>query len=113
MKQTNTFIVLRDKEGNYLAEFQNNERVLAYSEKWSDDIEDALNIPEEYYYGKDKEKYLIMAKMFDAEPIKVQAEYTLTTLDGQELPEPVKTEEDELEAMFNRLLFSAANAAKV
>ncbi len=35
-----------------------------------------------------------MAMLFDAEPIKVQAEYTLTTLDGQELAEPVKDTED-------------------
>ncbi|MFM0683374.1 hypothetical protein [Streptococcus suis] len=103
MKKTNTFIVLRDKEGNYLAEFQNNERVLAYSVKWSDDIEDALNIPEEHYYGKDHERCLAMAMMFDAEPIKVQAEYTLTTLDGQEPAEPVKDTED-VEDSIKKLL---------
>lgn len=94
MKQTNTFIVLRDEEGNFLASYKNNEHVLAYSAGWSSDIEDALKIPEEYYHGKDHERYLAMAMMFDAEPIKVQAEYTLTTLDGQELAEPVKDTED-------------------
>ncbi|HFU4488707.1 TPA: hypothetical protein ACGPBC_000691 [Streptococcus suis] len=94
MKQTKTFIVLRDKKGNFLTNYKNNEHVLAYSAGWSSDIEDALKIPEEFYYGKDHERYLAMAKMFDAEPIKVQAEYTLTTLDGQELTEPVKDTED-------------------
>ncbi|HEM6505058.1 TPA: hypothetical protein U2E32_000872 [Streptococcus suis] len=113
MKQTNTFIVLRNKKGDYLASYKNNKHVLAYSAGWSSDIEDALKIQEKWYYGKDHERYLAMAMMFNAEPIKVQAEYTLTTLDGQEPAEPVKTEEDELEAMFNRLLSSAANAAKV
>ncbi|HEL2527622.1 TPA: hypothetical protein TZ304_002196 [Streptococcus suis] len=63
MKQTNTFIVLRDKEGNYLA----------------------------------------MVKMFDAELIKVHAEYTLTTLDGQEPFEPVKDSED-VKDSFKKLL---------
>ncbi|MFM0675535.1 hypothetical protein [Streptococcus suis] len=94
MKQTNTFIVLRDKEGNYLASYKNNKHALAYSADWTSDIEDALKIPEEYYHGKDHERYLAMAMMFDAEPIKVQAEYTLTTLDGQEPSEPVKDTED-------------------
>lgn len=94
MKQTNTFIVLRDKEGNFLASHKNSKHVLAYSAGWSSDVEDALKIPEEYYYGKDHEKYLAMAMLFDAEPIKVQAEYSFTTLDGQEPAEPVKDTED-------------------
>ncbi|HEM5975771.1 TPA: hypothetical protein U2B24_000713 [Streptococcus suis] len=94
MKQTNTFIVLRNKKGDYLSSYKNNEHVLAYSAGWSSDVEDALKIPEEYYYGKDHEKYLTMAMLFDAEPIKVQAEYTLTTLDGQEPAESVKDTED-------------------
>ncbi|MDY5634834.1 MAG: hypothetical protein SPF57_00485 [Streptococcus orisratti] len=94
MKQTNTFIVLRDKEGNYLASYKNNEHVLAYSAGWVSGVEDALEIPEEHYHGKDHEKYLAMAMLFDAEPIKVQAEYTLTTLDRQEPAEPVKDTDD-------------------
>ncbi|HEM3668999.1 TPA: hypothetical protein U1C92_000510 [Streptococcus suis] len=94
MKQTNTFIVLRDEKGDYLASYKNNKHVLAYSAGWSSDVEDALKIPEEYYYGKDHEKYLAMAMLFDAELIKVQAEYTLTTLDGQEPAEPVKDTDD-------------------
>ena len=94
MKQTNTFIVLRDEKGDYLASYKNNKHVLAYSAGWSSDVEDALKIQEEYYYGKDHEKYLAMAMLFDAEPIKVQAEYTLITLDGQEPAEPVKDTED-------------------
>ncbi|NQK13408.1 hypothetical protein HO522_09915 [Streptococcus suis] len=94
MKQTNTFIVLRDKEGNYLAGYKNNPQVLAYSADWVSAINEALTIPEKYFYGEDNERYLAMAMMFDAEPIKVQAEYTLTTLDGQELAEPVKDTED-------------------
>ncbi|MCK3928101.1 hypothetical protein HCB75_09620 [Streptococcus suis] len=94
MKQTNTFIVLRNKKGDYLSSYKNNEHVLAYSAGWSSDVEDALKIPEEYYYGKDHEKYLVMAMLFGAEPIKVQAEYALTTLDGQEPSEPAKDTED-------------------
>ncbi|MFI3098319.1 hypothetical protein [Streptococcus suis] len=94
MKQTNTFIVLRDEKGDYLASYKNNKHVLAYSAGWSSDVEDALRIPEEWYHGEHREKYLAMAKLFNAEPIKVQAEYTLTTLDGQGPSEPVKDTED-------------------
>ncbi|MFI3079019.1 hypothetical protein [Streptococcus sp. 2021WUSS124] len=104
MKQTNTFIVLRDKKGDYLSSYKNNKHVLAYSAGWSSDIEDALKIPEEYYYGKDNKQYLAMAKMFEAEPIKVQAEYTLTTLDGQEPSEPVEESNNELEGHIKQLL---------
>ncbi|HFI2472193.1 TPA: hypothetical protein ACGO11_000522 [Streptococcus suis] len=104
MKQTNTFIVLRDEKGNYLSSYKNNKHVLAYSAGWSSDIEDALKIPEEYYYGKDNEKYLAMAILFDAELIKVQAEYTLTTLDGQEPSEPVKDETDEAKTLIEKML---------
>ncbi|HEL1563257.1 TPA: hypothetical protein TZS89_001792 [Streptococcus suis] len=103
MKQTNTFIVLRNKKGDYLASYKNNKHVLAYSAGWSSDIEDALKIQEKWYYGKDHERYLAMAMMFDADPIKVQAEYTLTTLDGQELAEPVKDTED-VKDSFKKLL---------
>lgn len=105
MKQTNTFIVFRNKAGKFLAEYKNKEYVLAYSADWTDDIAKALTIPEEFYHGRDNERYLAMAMMFNAEPIKVQAEYTLTTLDGQEPSEPVKDDEDELKALFGKLLF--------
>ncbi|HEM5295762.1 TPA: hypothetical protein U1381_000686 [Streptococcus suis] len=103
MKQTNTFIVLRNKKGDYLASYENNEHALAYSAGWSSDVEYALKVDEERYHGKDHERYLAMAMMFDAEPIKVQAEYTLTTLDGQELAEPVKDTED-VKDSFKKLL---------
>ncbi|HEM5047923.1 TPA: hypothetical protein U1215_001929 [Streptococcus suis] len=104
MKQTNTFIVLRDKEGNYLAGFENNPQVLAYSADWVSAINEALTIPEKYFYGEDNEKYLAMTKMFDAELIKVQAEYTLTTLDGQEISEPVKDADDTVGTFFEKML---------
>ncbi|HFI0563107.1 TPA: hypothetical protein ACGO35_000799 [Streptococcus suis] len=94
MKQNNTFIVLRDERGRYLASYKNNKRILAYLAGWADDVESALKIPEEYYHGEDHEGYLAMAKLFNAELIKVQAEYSLTTLDGQEPAEPVKDTED-------------------
>ncbi|HEP1800051.1 hypothetical protein [Streptococcus suis] len=104
MKQTNTFIVLRDKEGNFLASYKNNEHVLAYSADWVSDINEALMTPEKYFYGEDNEKYLAMVKMFDAELIKVHAEYTLTTLDGQEPSDPVEDADDIVRTFFGKML---------
>ncbi len=97
MKQNNTFIVFRNRTGQFLSEYKNKEHVLAYSSGWTDEIEEALTIPEKFYHGRDNERYLAMAMLFEAEPIKVQAEYTLTILDGQEPSEPVKDDKDELE----------------
>ncbi|WP_277942102.1 hypothetical protein [Streptococcus suis] len=42
MKQTNKFIVLRDKEGNFLASYKNNEQVLSYSADWASGVESAF-----------------------------------------------------------------------
>ena len=36
MKQTNTFIVLRNKKGDYLASYKNKEYALAFSAGWSE-----------------------------------------------------------------------------
>ncbi|HFU4503912.1 TPA: hypothetical protein ACGPBB_001567 [Streptococcus suis] len=104
MKQTNTFIVLRDEKGNYLASYKNNKHVFTYSAGWVSDVEDALRIPEEWYHDEDHEKYLAMTKLFNAELIKVQAEYILTTLDGQEPAEPVKDDTDEAKTLFEKML---------
>ncbi|MFA9493153.1 hypothetical protein [Streptococcus sp. E17BB] len=105
MKQTNTFIVLRKKEGHFLSGYENKKSRLPFSARWTDEIESALTIDEEHYNGRDNERYLAMAMLFEAEPIKVQAEYMLTTLDGQEPAEPVKNDEDELNALLGKLLF--------
>ncbi|WP_449456971.1 hypothetical protein [Streptococcus suis] len=76
MKQTNTFFVLRNRKGNYLSRYKNNGQALAYAAGWSSEVEDALKVPEDYFHGENSEKYLAMAKLFGAELIKVQAEYT-------------------------------------
>lgn len=44
MKKTEKFIVIRNKEnGHFLQEYENNNRALAYSSKWTDDLRDAAN----------------------------------------------------------------------
>ncbi|MCY7152150.1 hypothetical protein MK541_08150 [Streptococcus gallolyticus subsp. gallolyticus] len=91
MKQTKTFIVFRDKEsGRFLTEYKNNEDTLAFTAGYKKEIQSALFIPEKYF-EKDKEKYDGLLQALGAEPLKVKAEYTLTTLDGEE-PEEIKVD---------------------
>lgn len=89
MKQTQTFIVFRDKKkGYFLSAYKNNGDVLAFTASYTKEIKSALSIPEENF-KEDKEKYEGMLQAFGAEPLIVEAEYTLTTLDGKK-PEEIK-----------------------
>lgn len=91
MKQTEKFIVFRDKEnGRFLNEYKNNEDALAFTASYTKEIKSALSIPEENF-KEDKKKYEGLLQAFGAEPLKVEAEYTLTTLDGEE-PEEIKVD---------------------
>lgn len=100
MKQTETFIVFRDKEsGRFLTEYKNNDSTLAFSASYKKEIQSALFIPEENF-EKDKKRYDGLLQALEAEPLKVKAEYTLTTLDGEE---PKEINYDETEATFAKL----------
>lgn len=89
MKQTQTFIVFRSKENGYfLNAYKNNEDALAFTANYTDEIKSALSTPEEKF-KEDKEKYEGLLQAFETEPLKVETEYTLTTLDGEE-PEEIK-----------------------
>ncbi|MGT2874414.1 hypothetical protein ACVRZP_06575 [Streptococcus gallolyticus subsp. gallolyticus] len=91
MKQTKEFIVFRDKKtGAYLTEYHNRKAVLAFESTWSKDIEDAIYVSKETF-KEENERYEGMLQAFEAEPLKVEAEYTLTTLDGEE-PEEIKVD---------------------
>lgn len=91
MKQTETFIVFRSKEkGYFLSAYKNNENALAFTANYTKEIKSALSIPEENF-KEDKEKYEGLLQAFEAEPLKVEAEYTLTTLDSEE-PEEIKVD---------------------
>lgn len=91
MKQTQTFIVFRDKKkGYFLSAYKNNEDALAFTASYTKKIKSALSIPEENF-KEDKEKYEGLLQAFEAEPLKVETEYTLTTLDGEE-PEEIKVD---------------------
>lgn len=101
MKQTETFIVFRDKEnGAFLTEYKNNETSLAFTAKLSTDIKDAATIPLKKF-EEDEKTYEGLLQALNAEPLKV--EYTLTTLDGEE-PEEIKVDnQSKAEMLFDAL----------
>jgi len=102
MKQTETFIVFRDKKsGHFLNKYKNNENVLALTASYKKEIQSALFIPERYF-EKDKEKYDGLLQVLGAEALKVEAKYTFTTLNGEEPEDIAESYEDEI-ATFAKL----------
>lgn len=84
MKKTEKFIVLRNKEtGYFLQEYENNNRALAYSSQWTDDLQDAANNSVESIEKQGDRMYKV-AEAFEGELIEVTATYELKTLDGKE-----------------------------
>ena len=84
MKKTETFVVFRNKEnGEFLTEYKNNGRALAYSAKYSDELRHAskngATATKEQI--EDFEK---LAEAFNCELLEVTATYELKTLDGKE-----------------------------
>lgn len=84
MKKTETFVVFRNKEnGEFLVEYKNNGRALAYSAKYSDE----LNIASKNEVTATKtqiEDFKKIAEAFNCELLEVTATYELKTLDGEE-----------------------------
>lgn len=84
MKKTEKFIVIRNKEnGHFLQEYENNNRALAYSSQWTDDLRDAANNSVESIKKQGDRMYKV-AEAFEGELIEVTATYELKTLDGNE-----------------------------
>ena len=84
MKKTEKFIVIRNKEnGHFLQEYENNNRALAYSSKWTDDLRDAANNSVESIEKQGDRMYKV-AEAFEGELLEVTATYELKTLDGEE-----------------------------
>ena len=84
MKKTEKFIVIRNKEnGHFLQEYENNNRALAYSSKWTDNLGDAANNSVESIEKQGDRMYKV-AEAFEGELLEVTATYELKTLDGKE-----------------------------
>ena len=90
MKQQKTFIVLRDKKtGYFISDYKNRTGCLAYEASWVECVNDALIIPEDYLI-KEENIYKGMARIFEAELIRVKAEFLIETLEGKEPNEPLQ-----------------------
>ncbi|MBG9366521.1 hypothetical protein [Streptococcus sp. NLN64] len=100
MKIKKELITIMDKRGYFIGGYSNNESVLAFSAGLVEDVSLALTIPVEYY-EEEKEKYEHMAKMFGGQLVKIEAEYEVRTIDGEE-PETTKETEDELNQAFGK-----------
>lgn len=84
MKKTEKFIVIRSKENGYfLQEYESNNRALAYSANWTDDLRDAANNSVESIEKQGDRMYKV-AEVFEGELLEVTATYELKTLDGEE-----------------------------
>lgn len=84
MKKTEKFIVIRNKEnGHFLQEYENNNRALAYSSKWTDNLRDTANNSVESIEKQGDRMYKV-AEAFEGELLEVTATYELKTLDGKE-----------------------------
>lgn len=84
MKKTEKFIVIRSKENGYfLQEYESNNRALAYSANWTDDLRDAANNSVESIEKQGNRMYKV-AEAFEGELLEVTATYELKTLDGEE-----------------------------
>ncbi|HFI0084950.1 TPA: hypothetical protein ACGORA_000338 [Streptococcus suis] len=92
MKISNKLIVLRDKKkGYFMSEIKNNPNSLATKACFVGEIRGALSLPYEYYLEQ-KSEIKALAKMHECEIILVDAEYTLTFPNGEELSKIVPKE---------------------
>lgn len=104
MKQQKTFIVLRDKKtGYFLSDYKNRTGYLAYEASWVECVNDALIIPEDRLI-EEENIYKGMARIFEAELIRVKAEFLIETLDGKEPNEPLQNVDDINKEKFLRSL---------
>lgn len=94
-KVTAKYYVFRDKkEGEYLESYKDRGR-LAFQNRYTDKIQNALTMSEEGYEQQKKE-LKNLAKAFGTEIIEVNATYELTYPNGDELRELEKNESDDL-----------------
>lgn len=93
MEMNNEFIVFRHKEnGTFVNEYKNRDSHLTFEATFTDEIQFALILEEEHYL-RQKNELLPLCKALGCEPIRVKAEYTLETLDGQPAKE-IEEKED-------------------
>ncbi len=104
MKKTEKFIIIRNKEtGLFLQGYENNNRALAYSSQWTDDLRGAANNSVESIEKQGDRMYKV-AEAFKGELIEVTATYELKTLDGEEPKDLTEEIEDAKRKHFENFL---------
>ena len=104
MKKTEKFIVIRSKENGYfLQEYESNNRALAYSANWTDDLRGAANNSVESIEKQGDRMYKV-AEAFEGELLEVTATYELKTLDGEEPKDLTKEIEEAKRKHFENFL---------
>lgn len=94
-KVTTKYYVFRDKEkGEFLAKYQ-SKGTIAYSAKYTDNIQHALTMSVEGYETQKKE-LKNLAKAFGAEIIEVNATFEMTYPNGDEIREIEKDDSNDL-----------------
>ena len=105
MKQQEEFYAIaQDNNNRFLAEYKNNDKVLTFSAKTTDDIRFALIFEKE---DEETEKAMKnLAKAVGGRLVKIKAEYEITEEDGSELKEPLEKENEkgEFDEFLKRLL---------
>ena len=109
MKKTETFVVLRNKEtGQFLVEYKNNGKTLAYSAKYNEDLKHALK--NDVTATKEQiEDFKKLAEAFDCELLEVTATYELKTLEGNEPEDLTESIEDAKRKYIEGLLKGLLN----
>ncbi|CYY89137.1 phage protein [Streptococcus suis] len=100
MKISNKLIVLREKKRGYFMEsIENNPHSLTTKAGFVEEIRGALSIPYKYYLEQ-KSEIKALAKMHECEIILVDAEYTLTYPNGEEVSKIVPKESNLFEELM-------------
>lgn len=102
--------VLVNKQGDYLAKYENIPATFGVSASWSDDITDALSVPFEADKINTLDKFEAFEKMFDGEVVIADIDVKLTRLDGTPFTaEP--QESDEVEDALTEVIRSLIRQA--
>ncbi|MFM0714214.1 hypothetical protein P7J19_08460 [Streptococcus suis] len=103
MKISNKLIVLREKEkGYFMASLENNPHSLTTKADFVKEIRGALSLPYKYYLEQ-KSEIKALAKMHDCEIILVDAEYTLTYPNGEEVSKIVPRESNVFDELMEAI----------
>lgn len=109
MKHTDKFAVLRNKKtGTFINNYKSKKGTFAYSVEYTDNLRHTAKNELKAIEGQ-KEDFEKLANALNCEILVVEAEYTLKTLEGDELEELTEDIEDAKRKYIEGLLKSLIN----